>query len=94
MLTSSARFGTPNASRYLQQLCKHFAHKVTVEYDPTSGRADLPPGPAEFKADADGLDMTVTAEDDQGLKRAKFIIQDHLERFAHREAPVEISWSA
>ena len=32
-------FTTPNASKYLQQLCKHFAHKVDVEYDETRGKA-------------------------------------------------------
>ncbi|MBY8977988.1 DUF2218 domain-containing protein [Rhodobacteraceae bacterium NNCM2] len=93
MLTLSARFETPNASRYLQQLCKHFGHKVAVEYDTENGRADLPPGPAQMKADATGLDVTISAEDATGLERAKFIIEDHLKRFAFREGPVSLLWT-
>ena len=81
-MISTTRFETPNASKYLQALCKHFAHKVTVDYDATAGRADLPPGPAKMVADDKGLDIEVTAEDGQGLKVAQYIVEDHLKRFA------------
>ncbi|GMG82429.1 DUF2218 domain-containing protein [Paralimibaculum aggregatum] len=93
MLKASARFETENASRYLQQLCKHFAHKVPVDYDATRARAELPPGPARMAADATGLDIEVTAAEAESLTRAKFIIEDHLKRFAHREAPADLVWS-
>lgn len=91
MLSASARFETPNASKYLKQLCKHFAHKVSVEYDDTNGKAALPPGPATMLADDAALSVTVTAQDEQGLGMAKFIIDDHLSRFAFRETP-ELKW--
>ena len=45
-LHQTGTFQTPQASKYLQQLCRHFAHKVAVEYDASQGRAALPPGPA------------------------------------------------
>jgi hypothetical protein len=94
MKTANARYETENASRYLQQLCKHFAHKVKVEYDSHSGHAELPPGPARLKADESALDIEVTGPDDEGLTRAKFIIEDHLKRFAHREQPGALTWTA
>ena len=93
MLTSTARFETPNGSKYIAQLCKHFAHKVDVSYDDTSGRAALPPGPATMAADAQGLTVTVTAEADDGMTRARFIIEDHLKRFAFREGLEGLTWS-
>lgn len=37
-LQQTGTFMTPNASKYLQQLCKHFAHKVAVVFDETEGR--------------------------------------------------------
>lgn len=92
MLKSTARFETPNGSKYLQQLCKHFAHKVSVEYDAEKGRADLPPGPATMTADDAGLTMTVSAEHANGLQMAEFIIDDHLQRFAFREDPGKLPW--
>ena len=33
---------TENASKYLVQLCKHFAHKVDVDYDQTQARVEFP----------------------------------------------------
>ncbi|GAA6148380.1 DUF2218 domain-containing protein [Pseudooceanicola nitratireducens] len=93
MLTATCRFETPNGAKYMHQLCKHFAHKVTVEFDDTTARADLPPGPAHMRSDSSGLDVEVTAQDDAGLTRAKFIIEDHLMRFAFREDPKGLTWS-
>lgn len=93
MPTAATRFETPNASRYLGQLCKHFAHKVEVDYDATTGRAALPPGPAVMEADDTGLTMRVEAADADGLNRAKFILEDHLKRFAFREDPADLVWT-
>ncbi|TMV11622.1 DUF2218 domain-containing protein [Arenibacterium halophilum] len=93
MISSTARFETPNGAKYIVQLCKHFAHKVDVSYDETSGRAALPPGPATMQADAQGLTVTVTAEADDGMTRARFIIEDHLKRFAFREDFERLTWS-
>ncbi|APX23036.1 MAG: DUF2218 domain-containing protein [Rhodobacteraceae bacterium] len=85
-------FTTPNASKYLQQLCKHFAHKVDVEYDETRGKAQLPPGPAVLTAEADALRVEISAESDEGMKTARHIIDDHLARFAFREDFAGMEW--
>jgi hypothetical protein len=86
------RFETPNASRYLRQLCKHFAHKVAADWDTERGRVALPIGPVEMMATPEELIVTVAAEDEEGLARARQIIDDHLVRFAHREHFSELSW--
>lgn len=91
-LLETAHLQTDHGSRYLQQLCKHFAHKVTVDYDASSGRVDLPSGPARMTADATGLSVEITAEDEDGLVRARHIIDDHLKRFAHRESFAGLDW--
>lgn len=92
MLKSNGTFSTTNASKYIQQLCKHFAHKVEVEYDEKNGKAALPPGPATLVAHDDELVITVTANDDEGLTLAKSIIDDHLVRFAFREEFSKMAW--
>lgn len=43
MPTSHADVVTEHASRYLQQLCKHWAHKFPVEFDLNHGTIDLSP---------------------------------------------------
>lgn len=91
-ITSTGRFETAQGSKYLQQLCKHFAHKVAVEYDAKQGWADLPPGRAELKVEDDALVVMVQASDTQGLSVAKYIIDKHLERFAFREEFKQMDW--
>lgn len=86
------RFETPHASKYLQQLCKHFAHKVEVAYTPTEGRAALPPGPATLEATETGLTVRLSAKDDAGMGHARAIIDLHLKKFAFREDFEEMAW--
>lgn len=91
MPSAQAVLATGHASKYLQQLCKHFAHKVTVEYDPSSGRVDFPFGDCRMRADERELMIECEAESPEALMRAQLVIVDHLERFAWREKPA-IVW--
>lgn len=93
MLKTEARLATAHGSQYLQQLCKHFAHKIEVEFTPTEGRMALPMGPALLKADDSGLWIEVTAPDSEGLIRAKGVIDSHLARFAFREDFEHMPWA-
>lgn len=87
-------FPTPHASKYLQQLCKHFAHKVDVSFDETSGEAALPPGPARLSADPEMLRVEISAADPDGLRKARGVIDRHLETFAFREDFKGMAWVA
>lgn len=91
-LTQTGRFETENGSKYLQQLCKHFSHKVEAEFDATTGRVALPVGPARLSADGSGLTVDITADDQDGLTRARHVIDDHLKRFAFREDFAGMHW--
>lgn len=84
---------TGNASKYMQQLCKHFAHKVSVEYDDARAVVDFPFGNCRMWADERELRIECEAESDEGLRRAQGVIVDHLARFAWREKP-PIAWEA
>lgn len=92
MLKATSRFETVNGRKYLAQLCKHFAHKVEVDYTDERGRCALPTGPAEMFADGGGITFTVSAEDELGLERAKGVITSHLVRFAFRENLEDLAW--
>ncbi|WP_341863747.1 DUF2218 domain-containing protein [Gymnodinialimonas sp. 57CJ19] len=93
MATQIGTFPTAHASRYLQQLCKHFGHKVEVSYDERTGRAALPPGPARMWADDDMLQLEVTAGTEEGLGTARYVIDSHLETFAYREKFKAMDWA-
>src|SRR5690606_3487034 len=42
IIQSRCSVATTNGSRYLQQLCKHWAHKFEVEFDAERGRIAMP----------------------------------------------------
>lgn len=92
MPSSTARLTTANGSRYLQQLCKHFAHKIDVEFTPTHGEIKFSFGTAVLDADADGLRMIAQADDAEKLEQTQRVIESHLLRFAFREEIGALVW--
>lgn len=92
MLTTSGYFTTANASRYLQQLCKHFGHKIEVSFDAHAGRIEFPMGPVTLTADAEKLTAHAEAADAEGIANVQSVIDRHLERFAFREEFKGMTW--
>lgn len=92
MPASRAIVPTANASRYLQQLCKHWGHKFEVTFDATVGRVALPFGPVELTAADDALDVVCRIEGDGDLARMQQVVAEHLNRFAHREGELSFEW--
>ncbi|GAA3863614.1 DUF2218 domain-containing protein [Celeribacter arenosi] len=91
MFTSTAKFTTQRASGYLQQLCKHFAHKIEVQFDATSGLITFPFGQCVLAAEDGVLEFTVSGETQADLTQTRRVIASHFERFAFREHP-KLDW--
>ena len=85
MNQSHADIATPHASRYLQQLCKHFAHKLPVTFDPTAGKISFSIGDCDLRADDERLRLELTSPDGTQLPQLKDVVIRHLVRFAFRE---------
>lgn len=91
MPTSKAEVATGHASRYLQQLCKHFAHKLPVTFDPAQGRIEFSIGTCQLAAGPGLLTMQAEAEDETSLAQLEQVVASHLERFAFREE-LKVRW--
>lgn len=99
---STARVPTAHASRYLQQLCKHWSHNLAVEFDETTGAVTFPrnargadwPGDAALtlQAHEDGLECRLDASAAGQLEALKGAVSRHVDRFAFREAPLAFDW--
>ena len=99
---SIARVPTAKASRYLQQLCKHWSHNLAVEFTEQNGKVVFPrnargadwPGDAilTMAADDDGLDCRLEASASDQLDALKGAVARHIDRFAFREAPLKFDW--
>ena len=99
--TTIANVPTANASRYLQQLCKHWQHNLTVEFDAHHGTVVFPrdargadhPGDALVTFDAgEALTVRIDATSAEQLDGLKGAVARHLDRFAFREAPLVFDW--
>lgn len=101
-LASQARVPTAHANRYLQQLCKHWSHNLTVDFDAAKGTVIFPrnargadwPGDATLRlvAHADSIDCRLEASAREQLDALKGAVSRHLDRFAFREAPLKFDW--
>lgn len=94
MLTSTATMPTAHARKYLQQMCKHFAHKIDVAYSETEATCPFPFGSAQMFADDTALRFEVAADDATNLDRARQVIESHILRFAFREKIEALDWQS
>lgn len=102
--SSTALVPTAHASRYLQQLCKHWAHNLRVEFDQSRGTVTFPrdargadhpgDGVASFEAREDALKVRIEATSGEQLEGLKSVVARHLDRFAFREAPLAFDWKS
>lgn len=84
---------TTSASLYMTKLCKHFRHKITVEFDAREARAEFPYGLCLMYADEQALSFECQAQDDEAVAKMRAVVDDHLVRFASKEA-LQIDWRA
>lgn len=93
MPVSRARVPTASGAKYMTQLCKHWSHKLTVEFNETTGSIAFDDDRrCVLHADPEGLELEVeTASDDQ-LARTQDTVINHLKRFAFREEIGEVNW--
>jgi len=93
MIKSKAVIKTQSGSKYLQQLSKHWAHKIpALTFD--KKRAHIPFNEdvvLELEADEETLTAQVSAPDLETVTRYRKVFVNHIVRFAFRET-LDISW--
>ena len=86
-----AEVATPKASRYLQQLCKHFGHKIPATFDEQAGRVEFSIGECRLEAGTEVLILKLAAPDAERLAQLQEVVASHLLRFAFRDG-LQIGW--
>jgi uncharacterized protein len=100
--SSVADVPTAHASKYLQQLCKHWTHNLEVEFDAERGKVTFPrdargadwpdEGVVTMEAGPEALTCRIEASAPGQLDGLKGAVARHLDRFAFREAPLAFDW--
>ncbi len=93
MPIATASVPTANAAKHLQQLCKHWSHKLEVDLEDRKGVVRFPAAVVMLEAGADALLVTIEGDDSE-VERMKGVVATHLDRFAFREAPLRFDWSS
>lgn len=88
---SRAVIETEAASRYLQQLCKHFAHKVPVQFDEAAGEIRFDIGTCHLRAEAGTLVLEAEAVQPETRATLEDVVARHLIRFAFRD-DLKVIW--
>ena len=94
MATSTTTVSTENGWKYLQQLCKHWAHKLEVELTDQKGVVKFAEATAVMTSEDHALTVEIEAQSDEVLERMKGVVSSHLDRFAFREAPLPFDWKS
>ena len=93
MPTAKATVPTANAAKYLQQLCKHWSHRLEIDLSDRKGVVRFPDAVATLEAGEAALLVTIEGEQSETVERMKGVVASHLDRFAFREAPLPFDWS-
>ncbi|WP_020181473.1 DUF2218 domain-containing protein [Methylopila sp. M107] len=93
-MAATGHAATTRGALYVEQLCKHWSHKLQVERSGASALIRLPSGARIALApDPEGIAISITAADASALDQAKSVLTAHLDRFAFREAPIPVQWT-
>ncbi len=84
---------TTSGGKYVQQLCKHWAHKLPVELEDDSGTVTFEGAVLTLRANAVAIDVSLRGENRETVERLKPVVSSHLDRFAFREAPLTFNWT-
>jgi hypothetical protein len=103
MSSATAKVPTAHASKYLQQVCKHWEHNLAVTFDAQQGTVTFPrdargaswPGDAvvTFSAHRGMLECHIAASEPGQRDGLKGAVERHIDRFAFREAPLTYDWT-
>ncbi len=93
--SATAKVATAHASKYLQQVCKHWEHNLAVTFDAQQGTVTFPrdargaawAGDAlvTFTAHAESLECRIDASEAGQRDGLKGAVERHIDRFAFRE---------
>lgn len=93
MSTIAATVKTPNGSKYVRQLCKHWSHKLETAVDGDKGTVTFPNAVTVMDADAEGIAITITGEDRDAVQGLTDVVARHIDRFAFREDALVYDWA-
>jgi hypothetical protein len=92
MKASTARIGVERPERYVTRMCRHFAHRLPVEFTKERGSIRFDVGTCLLSTGPNQLILRAEAEDEERLGRLESVVGRHLERFG-TEDELHVLWT-
>jgi hypothetical protein len=77
----SAHVVTDEPARFMKQLCRHFGHKLEVEFGDDRGSIVFPAGRCDLAVEPGVLVLVTSSETVEGAAQVADVIARHLLRF-------------
>ncbi|MDN5567874.1 MAG: DUF2218 domain-containing protein [Paracoccus sp. (in: a-proteobacteria)] len=90
----TADFATERAAALMGTMGKHFGHKIPVTTADDHVILQFGMGDARISTVPNGLHLSLEAADPEAMESLLGVVESHLLRFAHREDPAPLAWSA
>lgn len=93
MIFAMASISTKQGSKYIRHLCRHFNHKVSAVFNEQEGRVQFDQGFCLMTQQTEQLNFYCQSESEEKMRILKYILDDHLKRFARTET-LEYAWQS
>ncbi|WP_378947129.1 DUF2218 domain-containing protein [Paracoccus sp. R86501] len=90
----TADFATERATGLMTTMGKHFGHKIPVTMADDHVILGFEMGDARIATTTEGLHLSLQGSDAEALERLRGVVESHLLRFAQRDDPAPLAWSA
>lgn len=92
MQTINGEAATPDASRIMRRLCKHWSHKYPVQFDEATGVIELKDVRVTLRALPDKLLVSLENPQAEVPQRLLGVVSEHLQRMAGEQI-LDVRWS-
>ncbi|EXF46955.1 cytochrome b561 [Pseudomonas sp. BAY1663] len=93
MIRFHGQAATHNAGLLIGRLCRHFHHKGSIETMEDGAQVRFDFGQCRMRAVAEHLLLDCQVADEPAGQRMRFVLEDHLLRFARHET-LQLEWQA
>lgn len=87
----NAQVATTNPARLINRLCKHFRHKIDVEWNDVEATLTFPMGACYLTSGSGVLRLECRAANETELEEVGQVVSSHLIRFAGDEVEA-VAW--
>lgn len=93
LVRARATVHTANSHGYLDEMCRHFGHRVHTQLGNGRGSVQFDEGTLLAHARPQALELELSAQDPKSLERLQALVTAHIERWGEADQ-LRVDWRA